>query len=39
MKPGDHYYHIRSLFGGEFNLADLQVFVHLPNLNKANTVS
>ena len=29
-------YHIRSLFGSDFNLA---VFVHLPSLNNVNIVS
>ena len=29
-------YHISSLFGGGFNLAVCQVFIHRPILNDAN---
>ena len=32
-------YRIRSLFGGDFNLAVWQFFVLLPYLNNANIVS
>ena len=32
-------YRIRSIFGGDFNLAVWQFFVHPPNLNDPNIAS